>query len=120
MYKRMQKVEVQADLPTKESEPAAANAGEYKEVVNTIGVQLLLIPAGTFNSGSPASEKDRMDDETQHQVTLTKPFYMGRPELTHGPWKKVMGTDPWTGMRFEKEDHEYHAVHVRRLESGEV
>ncbi|MCE2796757.1 MAG: formylglycine-generating enzyme family protein [Planctomyces sp.] len=56
----------QADLPTKESAPAAANAGEYKEVVNTIGVQLLLIPAGTFNSGSPASEKDRMDDETQH------------------------------------------------------
>jgi len=107
-----QQVAAQADLPTKESAPAAANAGEYKEVVNTIGVQLLLIPAGTFNSGSPASEKDRMDDETQHQVTLTKPFYMGRTELTQGQWKKVMGTEPWKGKSFVKEGDDYPAVDV--------
>ncbi|MFN5077369.1 MAG: formylglycine-generating enzyme family protein [Planctomyces sp.] len=107
-----QQVATQADLPTKESAPAAANAGEYKEVVNTIGVQLLLIPAGTFNSGSPASEKDRMDDETQHQVTLTKPFYMGRTELTQGQWKKVMGTEPWKGKSFVKEGDDYPAVDV--------
>jgi formylglycine-generating enzyme required for sulfatase activity len=66
-------------------------------------MKLLLIPAGTFTSGSPASEKDRDDDETQHQVTLSKPFYMGRTEVTQGQWKKVMGTEPWKGEAFVQE-----------------
>ncbi|MFM7167902.1 MAG: formylglycine-generating enzyme family protein [Planctomycetaceae bacterium] len=90
-----QQIETQPVSPAKEQSPAAATGGQPKEVVNTIGMKLLLIPAGTFTMGSPASEKDRFDDETQHQVTLTKPFYMGRTEVTQGQWKKVMGTEPW-------------------------
>jgi formylglycine-generating enzyme required for sulfatase activity len=44
--------------------------------------------------GSPPGEKDRVDNETQHEVTLTKGFYLGKHEVTQEQWEKVMGTDP--------------------------
>jgi formylglycine-generating enzyme required for sulfatase activity len=107
-----QQVEAQLGSPAKQQSPAAATGGQPKEVVNTIGMKLLLIPAGAFTMGSPASEKDRDDDETQHQVTLTKPFYMGRTEVTQGQWKKVMGTEPWKGKAYVQEGDDYPAVYV--------
>ncbi|MFM8728023.1 MAG: formylglycine-generating enzyme family protein, partial [Planctomycetaceae bacterium] len=87
-------VEAQPGSPA-EPPAAAADADQPKEVVNTIGMKLVPIPAGTFTMGSRASEKHRDNDETQHQVTLTKPFHMGCTEVTQGQWKKVMGTEPW-------------------------
>ncbi len=47
-----------------------------ESITNTIGMKLNKIPAGTFMMGSPETEKHREDDETQHKVTITKPFYM--------------------------------------------
>ena len=47
-------------------------------------------PAGSFTMGSPASEDGRDTDETQHQVTLTKGFWLGQTEVTQGQWKKIM------------------------------
>jgi len=44
--------------------------------------------------GSPVSEKGRKDNETQHEVTLTKPFYMGKYEVTQEQWQAVMGNNP--------------------------
>jgi formylglycine-generating enzyme required for sulfatase activity len=107
-----QQVEAQPGSPAKEQSPAAATGGQPKEVTNTIGMKLVLIPAGTFTMGSPASEKDRYDNETQHQVTLTKPFYMGRTEVTQGQWKKVMGTELWKGKEHVQEGDDYPAVNV--------
>jgi len=107
-----QQIETQLVSPAKEQSPAVATGGQPKEVVNTIGMKLLLIPAGTFMMGSPASEKDRFKNETQHQVTLTKPFYMGRTEVTQGQWKKVMGTEPWKGKAYVQEGDDYPAVYV--------
>ncbi|MFM7837874.1 MAG: formylglycine-generating enzyme family protein, partial [Planctomycetaceae bacterium] len=100
--------------PGSPAEPpaAATTGGQPKEVVNTIGMKLVLIPAGTFLMGSPASEKDSFDNETQHQVTLTKPFHMGCTEVTQGQWKKVMGTEPWKGNAFVQEGDDYPAVYV--------
>ncbi|MFM7165752.1 MAG: hypothetical protein ACKO3T_10950 [Planctomycetaceae bacterium] len=43
-----QQVETQRGSPATEQPQAAATAGQPKEVVNTIGMKLLLIPAGTF------------------------------------------------------------------------
>jgi len=53
-----------------------------------------LIPAGTFMMGSPEDEPERDGNETRHQVTLTKSFYMQTTEVTQGQWKAVMGTNP--------------------------
>jgi len=60
----------------------------------TLGAEFALIPAGTFMMGSPADEKGRYDNETQHQVTISKPFYMQTTEVTQGQWQKVMGSNP--------------------------
>ena len=59
-----------------------------------VSLEMLLIPAGTFMMGSPESEKGRSDNETQHEVTLTKPFYMGKYEATQDQWEAVMGDNP--------------------------
>ena len=44
--------------------------------------------------GSPKKEKGRDDDEAQHEVTLTKPFYIGKYEVTQEQWESVMGNNP--------------------------
>ena len=44
--------------------------------------------------GSPVSETGRTNNETQHEVTLTKPFYMGKYEVTQDQWEAVMGNNP--------------------------
>jgi formylglycine-generating enzyme required for sulfatase activity len=59
----------------------------------TLGAKFVLIPAGTFMMGSPASEMQRNDDEKQYQVTISRPFYMQITEVTRAQWKKVMGGD---------------------------
>ncbi|MEM0914907.1 MAG: SUMF1/EgtB/PvdO family nonheme iron enzyme [Planctomycetota bacterium] len=59
---------------------------------NSIGMELVLIPAGEFTMGSPASEAKRYDDERQHRVRLSKPFAMGVTEVTQAQWRAVMGT----------------------------
>ena len=48
------------------------------------------IPAGKFLMGSPKDEPDRMWDETQHEVTLTKPFRMGIYEVTNSQYERFM------------------------------
>jgi len=73
------------------SEP---NVPAGMEVTNSIGMKLRLIPAGEFMMGSPGTESDREDDETQHRVTITKPFYLGETEVTQEQYEKVMGTNP--------------------------
>jgi len=108
----VQQVEAQPGSTAIEQPPAAAAGGQPKEVVNTIGMKLLLIPAGTFTMGSPASEKGRDYDETQHQVTLTKSFYMGRTEVTQGQWRKVSRTEPWKAERYVLEGDDNPAVFV--------
>jgi formylglycine-generating enzyme required for sulfatase activity len=55
-------------------------------------LEMVLIPAGTFTMGSPYNEQDRIADEgPQHQVTITRPFYMGKYEVTQAQWQAVMG-----------------------------
>ena len=47
-----------------------------------VTLKLVLIPAGKFLMGSPVTEKDRDTDEIQHEVTISKPFYMGITPVT--------------------------------------
>ena len=72
------------------AEPAAPP----KEVTNSIGMKLALIPAGKFLMGSPKDEKDRWPDEEQHEVSITKPFYLGVCVVTQAEYEKVMGNNP--------------------------
>jgi len=64
------------------------------EISNCIGMKLKLIPAGEFLMGSPESEEHRRDNEYQHRVRTTKPFYLGVYEVTQAEYERVMGTNP--------------------------
>ena len=54
------------------------------DVVPSIG--WVTLQPGTFQMGSPASETDRVANETQHSVTLTKMIRMGRYEVTNAEY----------------------------------
>ena len=57
----------------------------------------ILVPAGTFVMGSPPGEA-RTDAEslleTRHRVTISRPFYMGKYELTQAQFEAVTGVNP--------------------------
>jgi formylglycine-generating enzyme required for sulfatase activity/serine/threonine protein kinase len=61
---------------------------------NSLGMKLALIPPGEFAMGSPASEKQREDQEQQHRVRITNPFYLGVYEITQSEFEHVMGRNP--------------------------
>jgi formylglycine-generating enzyme required for sulfatase activity len=72
-------------------DPSGASPGK---IVNSIEMKLVLIPAGKFWMGSPAAEAERSENEWQHQVEITKPFYLGAYEVTQAQYQKVMGHNP--------------------------
>ncbi|MBI3800777.1 MAG: SUMF1/EgtB/PvdO family nonheme iron enzyme [Deltaproteobacteria bacterium] len=58
---------------------------------NSIGMELILIPAGEFRMGA----EDGGDDEKPvHLVRISRPFYMGKDLVTQAQWEAVMGTNP--------------------------
>ena len=65
-----------------------------KEFTNSIGMKLVLIPAGTFTMGSSKEERGRHSAETQHEVTVSTPFYLGKYEVTQNEYEKLMGNNP--------------------------
>lgn len=60
----------------------------------TSNIVMRLIQPGTFMMGSPTGEVGRAIDEVQHEVTLTKPFYMGVFEVTQKQYELVTGLTP--------------------------
>jgi formylglycine-generating enzyme required for sulfatase activity len=79
---------------------------------NQYGMTFNLLPAGSFTMGSPVDELRRYDNETQHQVTLTRPFHMQTTEVTQLQWKKVIA-DKGRGINpshFSGEGHPVESV----------
>jgi formylglycine-generating enzyme required for sulfatase activity len=84
--------------PTKKDPP--------KHFTNSIGMKFVWIPPGGFLMGSTKAEIEKREkehfldilgfqlDETQHEVTLTKGFYMGIYTVTQEQWQAVMGDNP--------------------------
>jgi formylglycine-generating enzyme required for sulfatase activity len=73
----------------------AAQSGTTESFTNSLGMTLVLVPAGRFIMGSPESESDRHPDEgPQHLVTIGRPFYMGVHPVTQQAYEAVMGHNP--------------------------
>ena len=68
--------------------------GGVLKLPGDIKLELIRVEAGTFTMGSPTNEAGRDGSESQHKVTLTRDFYLGRTEVTQAQWKAVMGDDP--------------------------
>ena len=58
--------------------------------VASISMDMIFCPPGTFTMGSPTNETGRGADETQHQVTLTNGFYLGKYEVTQAQYETVI------------------------------
>ena len=63
--------------------------------VNSVGMELALIPPGSFWLGSPAIEEGRYDDEGPRRlIRFTRPFYLGVHPVTQGQYAAVMNANP--------------------------
>jgi formylglycine-generating enzyme required for sulfatase activity len=75
---------------------APAPAAPYtRRVTNSLGMTLVLVPAGTYWMGSPVTEAERGTDEgPQHEVTITRPFFLGMYPVTQRQYETVTGENP--------------------------
>jgi len=77
-------------------ENAAPRAGDV--IVNSLGMKFAYIPftgPEGFLMGSPATEKDRETNETQHKVVLTQGFYLGVHEVTVGQFRQFVTAEKY-------------------------
>jgi formylglycine-generating enzyme required for sulfatase activity len=71
-----------------------SNKAEEIWVEPVSGIELVHLPAGSFLMGTPAEEPGRESGEVQHLVVITRPFYLGKFEVTQEQWEAVMGARP--------------------------
>jgi len=69
------------DLPATWTEPAT-------------GMVFVEVPPGSFEMGSPPGEPLREAGERRHRVELTRPYWIGRTEVTQAQWLRVTGGNP--------------------------
>lgn len=61
---------------------------------NAGGVPVRWIPAGRYTMGSPEGEEGRDTDEVQHEVVLSRGFFLAETACTQEQWATVMGSNP--------------------------
>ncbi len=63
-----------------------------------VKLQLILVPSGRFLMGSPKTEVGRETGkcapENEHEVILTRPFYIGKTEVSQEQFQALMGVNP--------------------------
>jgi formylglycine-generating enzyme required for sulfatase activity len=61
------------------------------EKANSIGMIFMQVEPGTFFMGDLKGESD---ERPLREVTISKPFYLGKFEVTQAEWTRVMGSNP--------------------------
>ncbi len=61
---------------------------------NSLGMTLVLVPRGSFAMGSPPSEPGRSPWEQQHEVRLTRSYYLARCEVRQQEFEQLLGFNP--------------------------
>lgn len=90
-----------ASAAAKQRKRWASFLGIPAEVVNSVGTRMLLIPTGEFLMGSPQMEEGHSQDEKQHPVRLTQPYFLGAHPVTVGEFWKFVND---TGYRTDAEN----------------
>ncbi len=95
------------------SQTMAQESGENYtiELPGKVKLDMVWIKPGSFKMGSPEDELGRDSDETQHEVKISKEFWLGKYEVTQAQWNAVMGSNkskfkgktlPVTNVSWEK------------------
>ena len=92
---------------TKAARPNDATAAPAldKELTNSLGMEMVLIPAGSFMMGASTSDPKKLatafgeewpfvSGYPRHRFTIPEPFYMSATEVTQAQWQKVMEKNP--------------------------
>ncbi len=75
---------------------ATAATAQTAEHTNSVGMRFVPIAAGSFTMGSPDSDREAdADEKPAHRVTISKPFLLGKFEVTQAQWEAVMGSSPY-------------------------
>jgi len=95
----------QATIPT--AGPESSPSSPVKKRTNSLGMTLVRIEPGSFLMGSPKDRIDHLlhdfpdserrwfaDQQPQHAVKITHPFYLGIHPVTQGQYQAVMGDNP--------------------------
>jgi formylglycine-generating enzyme required for sulfatase activity len=101
---------VRTDTPRTAKEPVPRPQElPAKAIVNSLGMKLVYIPPGKFLMGTSAQDSERIkkepfkgyvwpgwekDEAPQHEVRISKGFYLGVHEVTQGQYERVMGQNP--------------------------
>lgn len=69
---------------------------QESSIVNSVGMTLNLIEPGSFTAGWPDTDNPDYDEfgGVQHEVTISRPYYIGIHEVTQSQYEQVMGTNP--------------------------
>jgi len=66
-----------------------------KALANSVGMRIVLLPAGSFTMGASAGDPHRRsNEEPAHEVILTEPFYLAVNPVTQAEFARVMGANP--------------------------
>jgi len=76
-------------------------------------IEFVLVLPGEFTMGVSASDAKRVsrwkeakgndfsDEQPPHSVMISKPYYLGKYELSQEQWQKVMIRKPWVGQTYD-------------------
>jgi formylglycine-generating enzyme required for sulfatase activity len=117
MHSRFLLIAVTAVLSACLGSNGAVMAQAKKEIINSIGMKLVLIPKGTFQMGSPPSEMGSQDNERQYKATISQDFYLGAFEVTQAQYLELMKDNPsfFQGKEFVRRIPEKRHPQTNRL-----
>jgi len=88
-YSRFRRFDVKSDETFHPPAETQVTVTDHKT-----GMTLVEVGSGRFTIGSPPTELGRREDETPHDVTINRPFFLGRNEVTQQEWRAVMNANP--------------------------
>jgi formylglycine-generating enzyme required for sulfatase activity len=86
----LEKARIEKRLAVATASSKSGGAGA-KTLTNSIGLKMVLVPAGEFLMGSPANDPQaKPDEQPQHRVRISTPFYLGAFEVTRKEYAALM------------------------------
>jgi len=84
-----------ATTPTPQGRSPTAEQEISLDLGGGVMLELVPIPPGKFLMGAPDSDKASSGGaDPRHWVRITRPFYLGKYEVTQEQWQAVMGSNP--------------------------